>query len=63
MSAKNYHITNPNPEVLKTLKSEYDSMGRDTKIEGNTLTVYALRQKPTPPAKKKFSRGPKPSRD
>lgn len=51
MSARNYHVSNEDPEVLKTLAEEYQSMGRDTKIEGNTLTVYALKQKVVKPKK------------
>lgn len=46
MSARNYYVRNNDPEVLKTLAEEYQGMGRDTKIDGNTLTVYALKQKP-----------------
>lgn len=46
MSARNYYVRNEDPEILKTLQEEYQGMGRDTKIEGNTLTVYALKQKP-----------------
>lgn len=47
MSARNYYVRNPDPEVLKTLSEEYQSMGRDTKIEGNTLTIFAMKQKVT----------------
>ena len=60
MGARNYYVRNENLEVLKTLEEEYRSMGRDTKIEGNCLTVYALKQKPAPVKKKKFERKPKP---
>lgn len=41
MSARNYHVHNSDPEVLKTLAEEYEDMGRDTKIEGTRLTVFA----------------------
>lgn len=51
MSAKNYYVRNEDPEILKTLAEEYQSMGRDTKIEGSTLTVYALKQKALKPKK------------
>lgn len=51
MSARNYYVRNEDPEVLKTLKEEYEGMGRDCKIDGNTLTVYALKQKPVKPKK------------
>lgn len=63
MAARNYYIRDENPEVLKTLKEEYESMGRDCKIDGTTLTVYALKQKPTPPAKKKFVKKPRTPRE
>lgn len=54
--SKNYYVRNPDVEVLKVLAEEYQSMGRDTKIDGNTLTVYATRQNKPEPKKKKFSR-------
>lgn len=38
---KNYYVRDNDLERLKVLEEEYRSMGRDTKIEGNTLTVYA----------------------
>ncbi len=60
MAAKNYYIRNNDPEVLKQLAEDYQSMGRDTKIDGATLTVYALKQKPVTP-KKKFVRKPRKS--
>lgn len=41
----NYTVYNDDPEVLKTLAEEYRSMGRDTKVDGNRLTVYAYAQK------------------
>lgn len=44
MGAQNYHVRNADPKVLETLAEEYQSMGRDTKIEGNTLTVFAYKQ-------------------
>lgn len=53
MGAQNYYVRNEDPEVLKTLAEEYQSMGRDTKIEGSTLTVFAYKQKV---AKKKEDR-------
>lgn len=43
MSARNYHVHNPDVEVLKVLAEEYESMGRDTKIEGTRLTVFSRR--------------------
>lgn len=46
MSARNYYVRNKDEEILKTLKEEYEGMGRDCKIEGDTLTVFALKQKP-----------------
>jgi len=63
MSARNYYIRNEDEQVLKTLKEEYESMGRDCKIDGGCLTVYALKQKPTPPAKKKFVKKPRTPRE
>lgn len=51
MSARNYYVRNEDENVLKVLAEEYESMGRDTKIEGNTLTVYALKQKVVKPKK------------
>jgi len=62
MAARNYYIRDENPEVLKTLKEEYESMGRDCKIDNGCLTVYALKQKPTPP-KKKFVKKPRTPRE
>lgn len=62
MAGTNYHVRRNDPEVLQTLKEEYESMGRDTKIEGNTLTVFALKQEPKTP-KQKRERRPRPERD
>lgn len=58
MSARNYYVRNDDAEVLKALAEDYQSMGRDTKINGNTLTVFALKQK-APTVKKKPVRRPK----
>lgn len=55
---KNYYIRDNDPERLKTLAEEYQSMGRETKIDGNTLTVYATKQ-PKAPSKKKFAKKPR----
>lgn len=61
MSAKNYYVRNNDPEKLKTLAEEYQSMGRDIKIDGTTLTVHALKQKVSKP--KKEARSPRPRGD
>ncbi len=58
MSAKNYYVNSTDPDYLKTLEEDYQRMGRDTKIDGNTLTVYAVKQKPVTP-KKKFVKKPR----
>lgn len=60
MAAKNYYVTKEDPEVLKSLEEDYKSMGWDTSITGNTLTVFAtVREKPS---KKKVER-PRRERD
>jgi hypothetical protein len=59
MSAKNYYVTRDNPDDLKALEEDYKSMGWDTAITGNTLTVFArVREK----EKKKVER-PRRDRD
>lgn len=56
MKSRNYYVYNPDLEVLKVLAEEYQSMGRDTKIEGNRLCVFARNIKPV---KKKVDKKPK----
>lgn len=46
MKPRNYYVYSDNSERLKTLKEEYESMGRSTKIEGNRLIVFARVIKP-----------------
>lgn len=61
MSARNYYVTNTDPAILKSYQEDYEVMGRDTKIEGNTLTVFALKQIPQVSKKKprgKFTKKP-----
>jgi len=63
MSARNYYVRNSNQDILNSLADDYRSMGRDVKVEGDCLTVFALKQKPVPVKKKKFERKPRPSRN
>lgn len=58
MRARNYYVYNSDPDILKGLEEDYRSMGRDTKIEGNRLTVFAYTQQ-KPKAEKKVDRKPK----
>lgn len=51
MGAQNYYVTKEDPEALKALEEDYKSMGWDTSITGNTLTVFALKRE-KPKAKK-----------
>lgn len=46
MRTRNYYIYREDVDVLKELAEDYQSMGRDTKIEGNRLCVFARRVKP-----------------
>lgn len=46
MKPRNYYVYSDNAETLKTLKEEYESMGRSTKIDGNRLIVFARVIKP-----------------
>ncbi len=41
MRTRNYYVYNKDVDILKSLEEDYRSMGRDTKIEGNRLCVYA----------------------
>lgn len=43
MSARNLSIYNKDPERLKTLKEEYESIGFTTKVDGDRLTVYSTK--------------------
>lgn len=52
MAAKNYYVYSEDAERLKTLKEEYESMGRDCKIDGNRLVVLS-RPKPKEKVDKK----------
>jgi hypothetical protein len=54
MRTRNYYIYREDVDVLKTLAEEYQSMGRDIKIEGNRLTVFA--RKIVKPVAKKVDR-------
>jgi hypothetical protein len=60
MAAKNYYVTKEDPEALKALEEDYRGMGWDTKITGNTLTVFATKR--TKPVTKKVER-PRRDRD
>ena len=51
MKSRNYHVYRSDVEELKALADDYISMGRDVKIEGRCLTVFAYKR-PDPPKKK-----------
>lgn len=46
MRGRNYYVYDADPARLQTLKDEYESMGRATKIEDGRLIVFALQPRP-----------------
>lgn len=42
-ASKSLSIYREDPEVLQTLKEEYESIGFSTKVEGKRLTVFATK--------------------